>query len=131
MTVSVTPIYVKQIKRVYAAIAKQVEELIFLLNEAQESNQPKTRELAGKINAFLSQLEKSVKVEGISARRTLSSEKKNRFLSSIKNELDDITKLETFIELSKRRPTASIISKINQLYKAIEREIDQQEELAA
>ena len=51
MSASITPIYVHQIKRVYAAIARQVEELIFLLNEAQESNQPKTRELADKINS--------------------------------------------------------------------------------
>ncbi|MBS3165790.1 hypothetical protein J4444_01585 [Candidatus Woesearchaeota archaeon] len=131
MSASITPIYVHQIKRVYAAIARQVEELIFLLNEAQESNQPKTRELADKINVFLSQLEKSVRVEGISAKRTLSNEKKNRFLRSIKSELDDIKELEAFIELAKRRPTSSMISKINQLYKAIEREIDQQEELAA
>ena len=131
MSASITPIYVHQIKRVYAAIARQVEELIFLLNEAQESNQPKTRELADKINVFLSQLEKSVRVEGISAKRTLSNEKKNRFLRSIKSELDDIKELEAFIELAKRRQTSSMISKINQLYKAIEREIDQQEELAA
>src|SRR3989344_4919590 len=131
MSASITPIYVHQIKRVYAAIARQVEELIFLLNEAQESNQPKTRELADKINVFLSQLEKSVRVEGISAKRTLSNKKKNRFLRSIKSELDDIKELEAFIELAKRRPTSSMISKINQLYKAIEREIDQQEELAA
>lgn len=116
--------FVGQIGMVYQSIARRIEDLLLLLNELPEDDQH-AQVIARRINDFLGQLEKSVNVE----LRTAAKSKQKALIRSIRRELGEIHKLEAFIALSGRKPKPEIIRQIAQLYKAVQKEINQQEAL--
>ena len=125
------PVYVHQIQVVYAAIARKIQELLFFLNEVREGDSDKhTQELADRLTIFLSRLEQGVLRERILARK-LSLGRRETFFALIQKELEEIRQLRTYVSLSKKKPTPAIIRKIHALSLTVEREIEQQEALAA
>lgn len=123
--------FVQQVHQVYSAIARKIEELIVSLNEAGRHDDEHTAELCRHINIFLGRLERSVKMEWKSAGRTLKAEAQERFLASLRRELEKIKQLEAYITLAGRKPRPEVIRKINELYKEVEEEMNAQEVLAA
>lgn len=119
--------FAKNISSVYQAIAKRIEELLVLTNEVRGSSDQHTLDLSTRIIQFLDSLRSSVKQEKKLAKGLTNPESRKQFLALIQKELLGIKKLEAFIELSKRRPTPEIITKIHQLYQEIKTEIDAQE----
>ena len=124
------PGYLKQIEEIYSAIGKKVQDLIFLLNETETAHDPHTEQLVQRITGFLSSLEKNVLQEkGLV--QELPGKKKKPFLKLLQSELQTIRELNAYVKLSKQKPTPTVIKKINELNKAVEKEINQQEALAA
>ncbi len=119
--------FASNIRSVYQAISKRIEELLVLTNEASASNDSRTLDLSTRIIQFLDSLRSSIKQEKRLAHRLTNPENRKQFLALIQKELLGIKKLEAFIELSKRKPTPEIITKIHQLYQEIRTEIDAQE----
>ena len=135
------PAYLREIQKVYAAIGDKIENLIFLLNETETSRDADAQELAKKIEkgdveakkkiaSFLTSLEKNVAQEK-SLAQGLSREKKKPFLDLLRIELRTIRELSAYIILSRKKPTPAVITKINELHRAVTKEINQQEALAA
>ncbi len=122
-------LYVEKIRKVYAVIATQIEDLLFVLNEVGEKDKD-TIKLANSINEYLSRLEKSVLAENVIA-RNLSAERKKKFLEIMQRELQEIKLLKAYIGLSQKKQKPEIIRKIHELYKSVEQEIKNQEALAA
>ena len=108
----------------------KIENLIFLLNETETSRDADAQELAKKIASFLTSLEKNVAQEK-SLAQGLSREKKKPFLDLLRIELRTIRELSAYIILSRKKPTPAVITKINELHRAVTKEINQQEALAA
>ena len=124
-------VFIRQIKTVYAAIARKIEILVVILNETEEQKDSSSRELAQRLSVFLIQLEQSLNLEEHSAQRTLPIEKRTLFLHSLHREINAIKALRAYITLSTKTPTPAIITKIHHLYREVEYEIRQQEALAA
>ena len=120
------PSFVEQLHAVYAGIAKKIEELVFLLNEGQATD-ANTKALATKIEGFLSVLATSILTEKALAQLLSFPDKKAKMLRSIQAELGQIKELQSFIALSKKKPTPKIITKIHLLYREVEKEIKAQE----
>lgn len=120
---------VKQVHQVYSAIARKIEDLIVSLNETGPHDDTHITELCRHINIFLGKLERSVKVEGKSANRLLNAVAKEKFLTSIQQELNEIKQLEAYVTLAGRKPKPDIIRRIHALYKEVDEEIDEQEAL--
>ncbi len=113
--------YVQEIAAVFSAIARKIEELLVLLNETHASG-GQVEEVADRINMFLGGLKRSVQREKGLA-RSLTPVRKKEFLASLRRELTDIKQLQSYVALSKRRATPTIIRKIDELYKVIEMEM--------
>ena len=102
----------------------------YLLNETETSHDPNTQQLVERITGFLSSLEKNVAQEQVLAQE-LPRKTKKPFLKLLQTELQTILELNAYVKLSKQKPTPAVITKINELHKAVEKEIRQQQALAA
>lgn len=123
--------FVQQVHQVYSAIARKIEELIVSLNETESQDDEHIQELSQHINTFLGRLERSVKAECKSAGSTLKAGTRERFLTSIRQELKKIKQMEAYVTLASRKPRPDLIRKIHALYQEVEEEINTQEVLAA
>lgn len=115
--------FIEQIRVVYAAIAKKIEELLTLLNEAELDEN--SRQLAARINAFLNNLRRSVGAAAKSS-SSLPEPKRAQFLNTIRQELQEIKQLEAFIALAKKRPTPEVIRRIHELYQEVSATIEKE-----
>ncbi len=122
--------YLHQVREVYAAIARKIEDLLFLLNETGASHDHHIQELSTRITSFLASFKQNVAQEEILARK-MPLGKKKHFLVLLQRELQTIGQLNAYVILSKRKPIPAVITKINELQRVVEREIEQQEALAA
>ena len=129
MPTGTLPAYLTQVKSVYAAIARKIEELLEVLNVIEKQD-PHTKALAGRITQFLKQLESAILREGVLA-RDLPAAKKQVFLDLVHRELREIKALEAYIALAARRPTPELIRQVNSLYRQVERELSEAGALAA
>ncbi len=120
-------VFARNIQSVYQAIAKKIEELLMLTNETNSSDDRNTLELSSRIVDFLDSLRSSVGQEKKLAKGLTNPESRKQFLALIQKELLEIKKLEAFIVLSRKNPKPEIITKIHQLYREIEKEMNAQE----
>ena len=123
------PTYLHQVKSVYVAIARKIEELLEVLNVVEKQDRH-TTVLARRITLFLAELEKAILQEGVLA-RDLPDAKKQVFLDLVHKELREIKELEAYIALAARKPTPELIKKVHSLYQLVEKELDQSGALAA
>jgi ferritin-like protein len=121
--------YIRQVRGTYSAIAAKIEELVLILNESKEENDPHTTALAQRIETFLASLQQSLKL-GTKSAKSLPKDKQKQFLTLVKTELTEIKQLRTFITLSTKNPAPKVITKIHELYKEIEKELAGSEALA-
>lgn len=129
MPTGTLPIYLTQVKSVYAAIAKRIEELLEVLNVIEKQD-PHTRALAERITLFLKQLESAILREGVLA-KDLPAAKKQVFLDLVHKELREVRALKVYIALAGRKPTPELIKKVHSLYQQVERELSESSALAA
>ena len=129
MTEIAVPLYIRQLRSVFEAIAQRIEELLILLNEVGD-DEPHTLQVADRVNQFLEKLKESIGKEKILAKK-VSTEKRQRFLQLMREEVLAIRQLQAYVLLSKRRPTPQVILKIAQLDKTLEGELALQEHEAA
>ncbi len=129
MPAGTLPAYLHQVRSVYAAIARKIEELIEVLNVVEKQD-PHTKVLAERITQFLKQLESAILREGVLA-KDLPAAKKQVFLDLVHRELRQIRELEAYIALASRKPTPELIKKVHSLYQQVEKELDQASALAA
>ncbi len=129
MPAGTLPAYVHQVRSVYAAIARKIEELIEVLNVVEKQD-PRTRALAERITQFLKQLENAIVQEGVLA-RGLPAQKKQVFLDMAHKELREVRSLKVYIALAARRPTPDLIKKVHALYQQVDKELDESSALAA
>lgn len=118
-----------KLESVYEQIARQINTLVILLNEASGSKTDlQTKTLASHILRVLKNFEESEIDEMALARKTLSPKKAGQFLASLHQQLEGIKKLENFISLARRSPLPKVILEINNLSQRIKEEILRGEE---
>ncbi len=112
--------YTGEVHRVYAAIARRIEELIELLNNPSANQDKIIEQLAGRILTFLNEIKDFVKKEKkIARKKRWSGRKKNTFLALIQTELQDINKLIKDLKVERKRPNHELVTSIYNLTRDI------------
>ena len=97
------------IRAAYSAIATKIDELVVVLNETELADS-ETKILANRIETFLEKVEQSVTIAERSARRGHAP---SETIALLDRELNDLKRLEMFLQLAARKPTLDLITKIH------------------
>ncbi len=118
-----------EIAATYGSIANNIDELLFLMNEAKGGKGEIARN-AKSILPFLRRLKRSIDSEKNMVDATIR--KNEPFLLSLEKLLDNLMDLQAFIQLaSKGNEEKRVIEGINILNKAILRELKDQREIVS
>src|SRR3989338_4494931 len=112
--------YTEEVHRVYAGIARRIEELIELLNRSDATQDKVIEQLADRILRFLQEIKSFVKREKRLARsKQWSDTKKSSFIALIQKELQDINLLIKELKIERKHPNHQLVKSMYALNKEI------------